>query len=211
MARLLDRIKSDLNERQFEAVTTVDGPLLVLAGAGSGKTRVLTYRAAYLCTDCGISPFNILAVTFTNKAAGEMKSRMETLIGSAIRNMQVSTFHSFCVRILRRFGEKVGFPRDFSIYDQDDSLRLIKRCMEDLLISTKLNSPHGVREYISSAKDKLIDPVMYSETANSNFTRVVATVYELYQRRLERASAFDFDDLLFKTVVLLRGIVAEQV
>ena len=110
MTEILDKIKADLNERQYEAVTHADGPLLILAGAGSGKTRVLTYRAAYLTAACNVSPFNILAVTFTNKAAGEMKGRMEALVGPVIRDMQVSTFHSFCVRILRGFGRKAGLP-----------------------------------------------------------------------------------------------------
>jgi len=203
MTEILDRIREDLNERQYEAVTTTEGPLLILAGAGSGKTRVLTYRAAYLTSVCGVSPYSILAVTFTNKAAGEMKSRMEALVGPAILDMQVSTFHSFCVRILRRFGQKAGLSRDFTIYDQEDSLNLIKRCMDDLLVSQKTHSPRGIREYISSAKDKLIDPTLYAESAKAYFNQIVAKVYALYQERLERASALDFDDLLFRAVVLL--------
>jgi DNA helicase-2/ATP-dependent DNA helicase PcrA len=204
MAALLDKIGNDLNERQLDAVTAVDGPLLILAGAGSGKTRVLTYRAAYLIAEHGISPFNILAVTFTNKAANEMKNRMEALVGPAVRDMQVSTFHSFGVRILRRFGDRLGLKRDFSIYDEEDSLNLIKRCMDDLHIALKTHSPRAVREFISSAKDKLIDPVQYAETAKAYFNQIVAKVYERYQDRLERASALDFDDLLCKTVVMLQ-------
>jgi DNA helicase-2/ATP-dependent DNA helicase PcrA len=203
MVPLIDRMRTELNDRQFEAATTVDGPLLILAGAGSGKTRVLTYRAAYLVSDRAVSPFNILAVTFTNKAASEMKARMETLVGQAVRDMQVSTFHSFCVRILRRYGEKYGLPRDFSIYDQEDSLNLIRHCMEDLLISPKSHPPKVIREFISSAKDKLIGPDQYAESAKAYFNKVVASVYASYQRRLEVAAAFDFDDLLCKAVRLL--------
>ncbi len=205
MAPLIDKMREELNARQFEAATTVDGPLLILAGAGSGKTRVLTYRAAYLVSDRKVSPINILAVTFTNKAAGEMKERMESLVGQAIRDMQVSTFHSFCVRILRRFGNMDGLPRDFTIYDQEDSLNLIKRCMEDMLISPKSHSPKAIREFISSAKDKLISPDQYAATAKAYFNKIVAQVYESYQRRLETAAALDFDDLLCKAVKLIQG------
>jgi DNA helicase-2/ATP-dependent DNA helicase PcrA len=205
MTELINRMRVELNDRQLDAATAVDGPLLILAGAGSGKTRVLTYRAAFLVSDCGISPFSLLAVTFTNKAAGEMKSRMETLVGPVVRDMQVSTFHSFGVRVLRRFGERIGLARDFTIYDNEDSLNLIKRCMEDLHISPKSHPPRAIKEYISSAKDKLIGPEQYAETARAYFNKVVSRVYESYQRRLDVASALDFDDLLFKTVNILKS------
>jgi len=204
MPQFSEKILTDLNDRQLEAVTTADGPLLILAGAGSGKTRVLTYRAAYLISECGIAPFNLLAVTFTNKAAGEMKTRMESLVGPNVRDMQVSTFHSFCVRILRRFAERIPLTRNFTIYDTEDSLSLIKRCMNDLTVSTKTHAPKVIREYISSAKDKMISPEEYEKTAKAYFNKIVSKVYELYQRRLEAASAVDFDDLLFKTVKLLQ-------
>lgn len=205
MSQFYDKILTDLNDKQLEAVTSADGPILILAGAGSGKTRVLTYRAAYLISECGIPAFNILAVTFTNKAAGEMKQRMQSLVGQNVRDMQVSTFHSFCVRILRRFAERIPMPRNFTIYDDEDSLSLIKRCMNDLTVSPKTHAPRAIREYISSAKDKLIGPEEYGQTAKAYFNKIVAQVYELYQRRLEAASALDFDDLLFKTVKLLQS------
>jgi DNA helicase-2/ATP-dependent DNA helicase PcrA len=203
MGDLLEKIRPQLNEQQLDAVTTADGPLLILAGAGSGKTRVLTYRSAYLIAECGVSPFNILAVTFTNKAANEMRTRMESLVGAAVRDMQVSTFHSFAARVLRRFGDKTGLGRDFTIYDEEDAVALLKQCMVDLNINPKAHSPRKVKEYISSAKDKMIGPDAYKATAASFFNKIVAEIYPRYQQRLQDSSALDFDDLLYRTVQLL--------
>ena len=151
----IDLLK-ELNPQQREAVTYASGPLLVLAGAGSGKTRVLTYRIAYLIGAMGINPWNILAVTFTNKAAGEMKERVDKLLGRSGTGVWVSTFHSWCARILRREAGLLGYTRNFSIYDQDDQKSVVKKCMEELNISSKNVSPEAVASCISSAKDKLI-------------------------------------------------------
>jgi DNA helicase-2/ATP-dependent DNA helicase PcrA len=198
------KITADLNPQQMQAVTYCDGPLLVLAGAGSGKTRVLTYKAAYLIREKNVPPYNILAVTFTNKAAMEMKSRLTHLVGLDITQMQVSTFHSFCMRILRRYAEHIGYDKGFGIYDQDDSLNLIKRCMEELEISTKTHAPRAVAEYISRAKEVLVDPEEYEKTASAYFNKIVSRVYKTYQAYLRKSNVFDFDDLIFWAVKLLQ-------
>ena len=198
-------IKPDLNPEQYRAVTHMGGPLLILAGAGSGKTRVLTYKAAFLVREQNISPFNILAVTFTNKAAREMKDRMARLVSGSVNTMQVSTFHSLCMRILRRYCEKVGYEKSFTIYDQDDSLNLIKRCMDDLAISTKTHAPRAIAEYISRAKEIMVDPNEYDKSAKAYFNKIVARVYHAYQKHLQKSNVFDFDDLLYWTVRLLQN------
>ncbi len=205
MGEFTEKIRPDLNPPQFEAVTYTDGPLLILAGAGSGKTRVLTYKVAWLIREHGVAPDNILAMTFTNKAASEMKARLEFLLGRALGWMQVSTFHSFCMRLLRRYGEKIGYDRNFGIYDQDDSLNLIKRCMDELGISTKTHAPRAVAEYISRAKEVLVDPIEYDKTASAYFNKIVSRVYKQYQDNLKRSNVFDFDDLLFWAVKLLQN------
>jgi DNA helicase-2/ATP-dependent DNA helicase PcrA len=192
----------DLNPAQREAVAYSSGPLLVLAGAGSGKTRVLTCRIAYLIGARKISPWKILAVTFTNKAAGEMKERVERLLGQAGVGVWVSTFHSWCARILRREAHLLGYTRNFSIYDDDDQKSVIKKCMEELDISPKRVSPDAIGSHISSAKDKLITWTDFSSQTGDFFEENVARVYKLYQRKLEEANAFDFDDLIMKTVEL---------
>jgi DNA helicase-2/ATP-dependent DNA helicase PcrA len=190
----------DLNPAQREAVTYTSGPLLVLAGAGSGKTRVLTYRIAYLIGAKRVNPWNILAVTFTNKAAGEMKERVERLLGKAGTDVWVSTFHSWCARNLRREAHLLGYTKSFSIYDQDDQRSVIKKCMEELEISSKKFSPDAVQSRISSAKDRLLAWEDFSSQAKDFFEENVAKVYQLYQRKLQEANAFDFDDLIMKTV-----------
>lgn len=205
MGVFIEKIKPDLNPSQWEAVTHEGGPLLILAGAGSGKTRVLTYKAAYLIREGGVRPYHIMAVTFTNKAASEMKTRLETLVGPMVADMQVSTFHSFCLRILRRWGERLGFEKNFSVYDQDDSLSLIKRCMDDLDISTKSHAPRVVAGYISRAKEILVGPQEYDKSAKAYFNKIVSQVYELYQLRLKQANALDFDDLLYYSTLLLKN------
>ena len=193
----------DLNPAQRDAVTTVEGPLLVLAGAGSGKTRVLTHRIAHLVRDLGVSPAAILAITFTNKAAGEMRERLEGLIGSAARPMWVMTFHAFCVRLLRADGGRLGYTRSFTIYDEDDSRRLLTSVLAELDVDPKRFPPRGVAARISSAKNELIGPGEYEEKAAVPPEKVTAKAYRLYQQRLRQANAMDFDDLLMEAERLL--------
>ena len=195
----------DLNPSQREAVAAVDGPVLVVAGAGSGKTRVLTRRVAHLIKDLGISPFSILAITFTNKAAAEMEGRVEALVGPVARDMWVSTFHSACSRILRREAHRLGYRSAFSIYDQADSRRLITMCVRDLDMDPKRFPPRNLAATISNAKNDLIDYETFAGTGSGFYHEKVADVYRLYQQRLVEASAMDFDDLLMLTVELLEA------
>jgi len=192
-----------LNPVQAEAVAHLDGPLLVVAGAGSGKTRVLTHRIAYLI-DEGISPFEILAITFTNKAAQEMRERVGALIGPVAQKMWVSTFHSACVRILRRDGHRLGYPSSFTIYDQADAQRLTGYVVRDLNLDSKRFPPRQVHAMISAAKNDDLGPEEYAERAEVIFERKVADVYREYQARLLKAGAMDFDDLLRNAVELMR-------
>ncbi|MBV8984612.1 MAG: UvrD-helicase domain-containing protein, partial [Acidimicrobiia bacterium] len=194
----------DLNPVQREAVTHPGGPLLIVAGAGSGKTRVLTHRIAWLIKEQGISPFEILAITFTNKAADEMKTRVEALVGPVAQKMWVSTFHSACVRILRRDAQRLGYKSSFTIYDQADAERLTTYVLRDLNIDPKRFPPRSVHAVISQAKNDLVDFDTYSEQAKTIYERRIAQVYAEYQRRLLANSAMDFDDLLMVTVDLLR-------
>jgi DNA helicase-2/ATP-dependent DNA helicase PcrA len=194
-----------LNPAQAEAVAHEDGPLLVVAGAGSGKTRVLTRRVAYLMARGRVSPFQILAITFTNKAADEMKSRVAALVGPVAHRMWVSTFHSACVRILRREAHRLGYRSSFSIYDQADSQRLVQYVMGELGMDTRRTSPRSVQAAISAAKNELVGPEAFRAGAGSAFESKVADVYAEYQRRLVAANAMDFDDLLSVTVELLSG------
>jgi DNA helicase-2/ATP-dependent DNA helicase PcrA len=198
-----ERLLAELNPPQREAVTHGEGPLLVLAGAGSGKTRVLTYRIAYLLATGQAQPSEILAITFTNKAAGEMRERVEQLVGRVSRLMWVMTFHSACARILRADAQRLGYKRAFTIYDEADSLRMVKRCLGELDIDPKRFPPRAVRAQISAAKSQLIDADAYSDAQGSYFERTAADVYRLYERRMLEANAMDFDDLLVRTVNLL--------
>lgn len=198
---MIDFLK-DLNPPQKEAATHTEGPLLILAGAGSGKTRVLTYRIAYLVGAKRVLPSKILAVTFTNKAAGEMRIRVEKLLGGMGAPVWISTFHSLCSRILRKEAQALGYKTNFTIYDQDDSLTLVKKCMEKLEISTRKVAPAAVLSGISDAKDKLIGWNEYQLKVKDFFQENVARVYELYQQKLVESMAFDFDDLIMKTVAL---------
>ena len=191
-----------LNEPQREAVEHYEGPLLILAGAGSGKTRVLTHRVAYLIYAYGVRPEEILAITFTNKAAGEMKQRIEQLIGPIARTMWISTFHSMCARILRREAKRLGYKSTFSIYDEDDRRRLIKRCLEELDLDPKRLPPEALVRTISDAKNQLQDAETFKEQVGSFFAQHAARVYELYEKKLMENNAMDFDDLLMKTVNL---------
>ena len=192
----------DLNPSQREAVAATDGPVLVVAGAGSGKTRVLTHRIAHLIRDLEVSPFSILAITFTNKAAGEMKERVGTLVGGVVKAMWVTTFHSACVRILRREAPRLGYRSAFSIYDDADSLRLIKYCIRDLDLDPKRFPPRSLRAAVSNAKNELIDYESFAQGDSGYYHEKVADVYRLYQQRLLEASSMDFDDLLMITAEL---------
>ena len=192
-----------LNAAQFEAVTHMGGPLLVVAGAGSGKTRVLTHRIGHLVSEHRVSPFEILAITFTNKAADEMKHRVGALVGSVADRMWVSTFHSACVRMLRRDADRLGFPSQFTIYDQADSLRLVTYVLRDLSIDPKKLPPRSVRAAISAAKNGGVGVFEYAESAQTIIERRIADVFAEYQARLHRAGAMDFDDLLVRGVELL--------
>ena len=199
-----DKILAGLNKEQLLAVTHVDGPLLVLAGAGSGKTRVLTSRVANLIAQGHASPEQVLAVTFTNKAAGEMKARIERLTEIDQRRMQVSTFHSFSSLLLRFYGDRIGVPKNFTIYDEDDASSVIKTSIAELGLEVKVTSPAMVRSKISDAKSQLVDSAKYLTMAGNFITERVARVYELYQKKLNAARAVDFDDLLFYAVKILR-------
>ena len=195
-----------LNPSQRHAVAAVDGPVLVVAGAGSGKTRVLTYRIAHLIRDLGVSPYAILAITFTNKAATEMRERVARLVGGNIaEGMWVSTFHSACVRILRREAPRLGYRSSFSIYDQADSLRLVTLSVKDLDLDPKRFPPKAIRGAISKAKNELIDYETYVQSDSGFYHEKVADVYRLYQQRLVEASAVDFDDILMLTVDIFRA------
>jgi ATP-dependent DNA helicase UvrD/PcrA len=194
---------ADLNPAQREAVLATEGPLLVIAGAGSGKTRVLTYRVAHLINAIGAQPNEILAITFTNKAAGEMRERLERLLGRSGRGLWILTFHAACGRILRREAQRLGYRSNFTIYDQADQLRLVKQCLEELERDPKRFTPRGIHNQISHAKDRLIQPDEYSNQVQSFYDQTVADVYQLYQRRLFASNAVDFDDLLMLTVDVL--------
>ncbi len=194
-----------LNDEQRAAVTHLDGPLLILAGAGSGKTRVLTHRVAYLIQVHHARPDEILAITFTNKAAGEMKERIEGLVGAIARTMWISTFHSMCARLLRREAPRLGFKSSFTIHDEDDRRRLLKRCLEELDLDPKRFPPESISRQISDAKNQLQGPAQLRERLGGGFQQAVADVYELYEKRHAEMNAMDFDDLLMKTVQLLEG------
>jgi DNA helicase-2/ATP-dependent DNA helicase PcrA len=198
-----DRYLADLNPAQREAVRTTEGPLLVIAGAGSGKTRVLTYRVAHLILTCGVKPQEILAITFTNKAAEEMRTRLEDLLGGVARAIWILTFHAACGRILRREAPRLGYRSNFTIYDQADQIRLVKQCLEELERDPKRFVPRGIHAQISNAKNQLVGPAEYMSRVSSFYDQTVAEVYELYQRRLHTSNAVDFDDLLMLTVEVL--------
>src|SRR5215203_5866074 len=199
----VDALLEGLNPPQRDAVTHGEGPLLILAGAGSGKTRVLTHRIAYLLRTGQARADEILAITFTNKAAQEMRERVEMLVGRATRAMWVMTFHSACVRMLRADAHRLGYTRQFTIYDAADSRRLIKKCLDDLDVDVKRFTPRAMQSQISDAKNKLRSADDYRQLVGSYFEQTVADVYEHYQRELHRMNAMDFDDLLFRTVDLL--------
>ena len=198
-------LKSLLNKEQYEGAVTVDGQVLILAGAGSGKTRVLTYRMAHMIEDLGIKPWSILAITFTNKAAKEMKERIEAIVGEKANDMWISTFHSTCVRILRREIDKLGYKSSFTIYDTSDQKTLLKDCMKTLNINDKDITLQEIMGKIGRAKDNMITAESFMREHESNFReKKIADVYEMYQKRLKENNALDFDDLIFKTVELFK-------
>lgn len=198
-------LKSLLNKEQYEGATTIEGQVLILAGAGSGKTRVLTHRMAHMIEDLGILPYKILAITFTNKAAKEMRDRVKSLIGQRAEDMWISTFHSTCVRILRREIEKLGYKKSFTIYDTSDQKTLIRECMKSLNINDKDITDLEIMSKISKAKDRMQSPESFMRDSETNFReKKIAEVYDMYQRRLKENNALDFDDLISKTVELFK-------
>jgi DNA helicase-2/ATP-dependent DNA helicase PcrA len=198
-------ILATLNPAQREAAETVEGPLLILAGPGSGKTRVITHRVAYLIKVCGVKPHNIMAVTFTNKAAREMEERLEQLLGQTSEALTLGTFHAICARILRREAGAIGLNPRFVIYDAEDQLNAIKQSLQDIDLDPKQYSPHAIQSVISSAKSRLLNPQQYSERVNSYFEEIVQRVYEQYQALLSKSEALDFDDLLMRTAHLFEN------
>ena len=198
-----EELLAELNPPQREAVLTVEGPVLVVAGAGSGKTRVLTRRVAHLVRAQGVKPNEILAITFTNKAAGEMRERLERMLGGTARAIWILTFHAACGRILRREAARLGYRPTFTIYDQADQVRLVKACLEELGRDPKRFTPRGIHAQISNAKNRLVGPADYLARVGSFYDQTVAEVYELYQRKLFAANAVDFDDMLMLVVELL--------
>ena len=199
-------IYDTLNPQQKEAVWQTEGPVLILAGAGSGKTRVLTHRIAYLIEEKGINPWNIMAITFTNKAAGEMRERVDKIVGFGSESIWVSTFHSSCVRILRRYIDRLGYDHNFTIYDTDDQKSLMKDICKKLQIDTKIHKERAILAAISSAKDELITPEEYELNAMGDFSKKkIAQAYKEYQKELKKNNALDFDDLIVKTVELFRS------
>ncbi len=198
-------IYDTLNEQQKQGVFTTDGPVLLLAGAGSGKTRVLTHRIAYLIEEMGVQPFHILAITFTNKAAGEMRERVDSIIGHGAGQVWVSTFHSTCVRILRRYIDRIGFDNNFTIYDTDDQKTVMKDVCKRLQIDTKMLKERTIMGAISSAKDELVSPEDFQKQALGDYhMSKIAQAYQEYQAALRKSNALDFDDLIMKTVELFR-------
>lgn len=202
----IDDALQRLNPPQREAVQATDGPLLIMAGAGSGKTRVLTHRIAYLIEKKRVAPWSILAITFTNKAAREMQERVSALVGPSGRDIWVSTFHSMCVRILRKDIDRIGFSSNFSILDSADQLSVIRGCMKEENIDVKKFEPKAVQATISAAKNELITPERYEEKGGDYFQGIVAKIYKLYQRRLKSNNSLDFDDLIMKTIQLFKEV-----
>ena len=193
-----------LNEKQYEAVTTTEGPSLVIAGAGSGKTKVLTHKIAYLIEEKHVKPWQILAITFTNKAASEMKERVEKLVGDVAKEMWMGTFHSICVRILRRYIDRIGFDNSFLIFDTSDQKTLVKECFKTLNIDDKMYNERGVLSEISNAKNEMLTPKAYQTKYSGEFRKEkIGQIYELYQKRLKENNALDFDDIINYTIEIL--------
>lgn len=201
----MQNLLEGLNDKQYEAVINTDGPCLVIAGAGSGKTKVLTHKIAYLMQEKDIKPWNILAITFTNKAANEMKERVEALVGDDAKDMWIGTFHSICVKILRRFIDRIGFDHSFVIFDTSDQKTLIKECLKDLKIDDKMFTDRIVQFEISNAKNDMKEPEEYEAMVKGDYRREkIASVYNLYQRRLKENNAIDFDDIINYTIKIFK-------
>ncbi len=193
-----------LNNKQKEAVLATEGPCLVIAGAGSGKTKVLTHKIAYLMTEKYVKPWNILAITFTNKAANEMKERVEKLVGEATKDMWIGTFHSICVRILRKYIDRLGFDHSFLIFDTSDQRTLVKECMKTLKIDDKMFTDRSVIAEISNGKNEMLEPKAYQTQYAGDYRKeVIGRIYELYQQRLKENNAIDFDDIINYTIKIL--------
>lgn len=206
MQYLSDKLLNGLNPQQQNAVKATDGPLLIMAGAGSGKTRVLTHRIAYLMVGKGVNPYNILAITFTNKAAREMRERIQNMMGGAADQIWISTFHSMCVRILRRDIDRIGFNRNFTILDSTDQQSVIKNILKEKNLDPKKFDPRAILGSISSSKNELITPEEYAKTAGDYFQQVISDVYTDYQKRLRKNHALDFDDLIMLTIQLFNRV-----
>jgi len=197
-------ILEGLNKEQYEAVVNVEGASLVIAGAGSGKTKVLTHKIAYMINEKGISPWNVLAITFTNKAANEMKNRIEKLVGDKSNDMWIGTFHSICVRILRRYIDRIGFGTSFVIFDTLDQRSLIKQCLKELNVDDKIFTDRGVLAEISNAKNEMLTPVAYMARVSGEFRKEkIGGIYELYQKKLKQNNCLDFDDIINYTIQIL--------
>lgn len=204
MTEIENDLLKGLNDKQYEAVTSIEGPCLVIAGAGSGKTKVLTHKIAYLMKEKDVKPWNILAITFTNKAANEMKERIANLVGDDAQDIWMGTFHSICVKILRRFIDRIGFDTSFIIFDSSDQKTMVKACMRDLGIDDKKMTDRSVQFEISNAKNEMLEPVAYTASAVGDYRKEqIAKVYELYQKRLKENNAIDFDDIINYAIKIL--------
>ena len=200
----MSNILEGLNDKQYEAVINCDGPCLVIAGAGSGKTKVLTHKIAYLMNEKDVKPWNILAITFTNKAANEMKTRVEGLVGNAAKDMWIGTFHSICVKILRRFIDRIGYDTSFIIFDTSDQRTLAKECIKACDLDEKMFTDRAVLSEISNAKNEMLEPVQYALRTGGDFRKEkIASIYSLYQQRLKENNAVDFDDIINLTIKIL--------
>lgn len=200
----MQKLLENLNDKQKEAVLSTDGPCLVIAGAGSGKTKVLTHKIAYLMAEKEVKPWNILAITFTNKAANEMKQRVQTLVGEAVNDMWIGTFHAICVRILRKFIDRIGFDNSFIIFDTSDQKTVVKECLKELKIDDKLFTDKSVLYEISNAKNEMIEPNVYATKYSGDFRKeTIAKIYELYQKKLKENNAVDFDDIINFTIKII--------
>ena len=200
-------ILKGLNDKQYEAVTSTEGPCLVIAGAGSGKTKVLTHKIAYLMMEKNVKPWNILAITFTNKAANEMKERVEKLVGEAAKDMWIGTFHSICVRILRKQIDRLGFDTSFVIFDTSDQKTLIKKILKSENLDDKIFTDKSVLYEISNAKNEMLEPEAYAARVNGDFRKEkIAEIYKIYQKKLKENNAIDFDDIInFTNKILLEN------
>lgn len=200
----MQELLEGLNNKQYEAVTNTEGPCLVIAGAGSGKTKVLTHKIAYLIEEKNVKPWSILAITFTNKAAKEMRDRVEKLIGDATNDMWLGTFHAICVRILRKYIDRIGFESSFIIFDTADQQALVKQCIKELNLDDKMFTPRGVLSEISNSKNEMLEPDSYAARVNGDFRKEkIAEIYKMYQTKLKKNNAIDFDDIINFTIKIL--------